>query len=94
MAHSKTMKRDLRLRLPCCIGGTGFQPVRRTGKMPVPPRTFQDSYSWAFGPPIKHEKKGGTGFPACAGTAGGGCPTYPQDLSKQLLMGPWPTRKT
>jgi hypothetical protein len=21
------------------FGGTGFQPVRRTGKMPVPPRT-------------------------------------------------------
>gem|GEM_PF-3447199 len=26
-----------------CIGGTGFQPVRRTGKMPVPPRTFWNS---------------------------------------------------
>jgi len=27
--------------------GAGFQPVRCTGKMPAPPRTFQDSYSWA-----------------------------------------------
>jgi hypothetical protein len=22
------------------FGGTGFQPVHRTGKMPVPPKTF------------------------------------------------------
>jgi hypothetical protein len=28
---------------PAAFGGTGFQPVHRTGKMPVPPRTFQDS---------------------------------------------------
>jgi hypothetical protein len=27
--------------VPAAFGGTGFQPVRRTGKMPVPPRTFQ-----------------------------------------------------
>ncbi|MBU4231423.1 MAG: hypothetical protein KKF43_02720, partial [Proteobacteria bacterium] len=26
------------------FGGTGFQPVHRTGKMPVPPKTFQDSH--------------------------------------------------
>jgi hypothetical protein len=38
------------------FGGTGFQPVRRTGKMPVPPRTFQgrepfmrtDSMAWGY----------------------------------------------
>ena len=24
------------------FGGAGFQPVHRTGKMPVPPKTFQD----------------------------------------------------
>jgi hypothetical protein len=29
--------------LPAAFGGTGFQPVRRTGKMPVPPRTFQSN---------------------------------------------------
>ena len=34
----------------CCIGGTGFQSVRRTGKMPVPPRTFQSSNSAQAGP--------------------------------------------
>jgi hypothetical protein len=27
--------------VPAALGGTGFQFVRRTGKMPVPPRTFQ-----------------------------------------------------
>jgi hypothetical protein len=26
---------------PASFGGTGFQPVHRTGKMPVPPKTFQ-----------------------------------------------------
>jgi hypothetical protein len=35
------------IKLAICIGGTGFQPVRRTGKMPVPPRTFRSSSSWA-----------------------------------------------
>jgi hypothetical protein len=29
--------------VPAALGGTGFQPVRRTGKMPVPPGTFQNS---------------------------------------------------
>jgi len=28
--------------VPAAFGGTGFQPGRRTGKMPVPPRIFQD----------------------------------------------------
>ncbi len=28
---------------PAAFGGTGFQPVRRTGKMPVPPKTFPGS---------------------------------------------------
>ena len=28
--------------MPAAFGGTGFQPVRRTGKMPVPPRTFRN----------------------------------------------------
>ena len=30
----------------------------RTGKMPVPPRTFVRTFScsWAFGPPINYEK--------------------------------------
>jgi hypothetical protein len=32
---------------PATFGGTGFQPVHRTGKVPVPPKTFQDSHSWA-----------------------------------------------
>jgi hypothetical protein len=41
---------------PGAFGGTGFQPVRRTGKMPVPPKTFPDSHAWAFGPPINYEK--------------------------------------
>ena len=27
---------------PIASGGTGFQPVLHTGKMPVPPKTFQD----------------------------------------------------
>jgi hypothetical protein len=45
-----------RASVAAAFGGTGFQPVRRTGKMPVPPRTFQKSRSWAFGPPGKHEK--------------------------------------
>jgi len=31
-----------RASVPAAFGGTGFQPVRRTGKMPVPPRTFQN----------------------------------------------------
>ena len=26
-------------------GGTGFQPVTRTGKIPVPPKTFRDRIS-------------------------------------------------
>jgi len=30
-----------RASVPAAFGGTGFQPVRRTGKMPVPPSTFQ-----------------------------------------------------
>jgi exodeoxyribonuclease VII small subunit len=29
-----------RASVPAAFGGTGFQPVCRTGKMPVPPRTF------------------------------------------------------
>jgi hypothetical protein len=45
-----------RAAVPAAFGGTGFQPVRRTGKMPVPPRTFQNSFSWACGPPINYEK--------------------------------------
>jgi hypothetical protein len=36
------MKRVVgRASVPAAFGGTGFQPVRRTGKMPVPPSTFQ-----------------------------------------------------
>jgi hypothetical protein len=31
-----------RASVPATFGGTSFQPVHRTGKMPVPPRTFQD----------------------------------------------------
>jgi hypothetical protein len=31
--------------VPAIFGGTGFQPVRRTGEMPVPPRTFQEQKS-------------------------------------------------
>jgi hypothetical protein len=42
--------------VPAAFGGTGFQPVRRTGKMPVPSRTFQNSSSWACAPPINYEK--------------------------------------
>jgi hypothetical protein len=30
---------------PAAFGGTGFQPVHRTGKMPVPPRLFQSKTS-------------------------------------------------
>jgi len=30
-----------RASVPAVFGGTGFQPVRRTGKMPVPPITFR-----------------------------------------------------
>ena len=41
-----------------------FQPVRRTGKMPAPPRTFQGSSSWSFGPPVNHEKFSGAGLRA------------------------------
>ena len=37
------------------FGGTGFQPVRCTGKMPVPQRTFQGSSSWACAPPVNNE---------------------------------------
>jgi len=29
-----------RASVAAAFGGTGFQPVQRTGKMPVPPRTF------------------------------------------------------
>jgi hypothetical protein len=34
--------------VPAAFGGAGFQPVRRTGKMPVPPTTFQtrDKKDW------------------------------------------------
>jgi hypothetical protein len=35
--------------VPAASGGTGFQPVRRTGKMPVPPRTFHYSKQQAYG---------------------------------------------
>jgi len=34
-----------RASVPAAFGGTGFQPVRRTGKMPVPPRTFRKQRS-------------------------------------------------
>ena len=37
------MKRVVgRASVPAAFGGPGFQPVRRTGKMPVPLRIFQD----------------------------------------------------
>jgi hypothetical protein len=29
--------------VPAAFGGAGFQPVCRTGKMPAPPKTFQNS---------------------------------------------------
>ena len=45
-----------RERLRSYIGSTGFQPVRRTGKMPVPPKTFQNILFWALGPPVNYEK--------------------------------------
>jgi hypothetical protein len=32
-----------RASVPAAFGGTDFQPVRRTGKMPVPAKTFQTS---------------------------------------------------
>jgi hypothetical protein len=28
--------------VPATFGGTGFQPVRHTGKLPVPPQAFQE----------------------------------------------------
>jgi len=38
------MKRVVgRASVPAAFGGKGFQPVCRPGKMPVPPRTFQNS---------------------------------------------------
>jgi hypothetical protein len=38
------MKRAVeRASVPAAFGSKGFHPVRRTGKMPVPPRTFQNS---------------------------------------------------
>ena len=30
--------------MPAAFGGTGFQPVRCTGKMPVPPTTFRNFF--------------------------------------------------
>jgi hypothetical protein len=48
-----------------------FNLCTRTGKMPVTPETFQDSHSRAVGPPVKHKKIGGAGFPACAGDSRG-----------------------
>ena len=46
LPHPTIMKNPVGwARMPAAFGGTGFQPVRRTGKMPVPPRTFQGSDS-------------------------------------------------
>ncbi len=39
--------------VPAAFSGTGFQPVRRTGKMPAPPRTFRSSRAWAYRPTRK-----------------------------------------
>src|SRR5665647_1362104 len=91
------MKRMVgRASVPATFGGTGFHPVRRTGKMPVPPRTFQDSHSWDFGPPVNHEKlllTGGTAFPGCArltcflDTGWKACATNLKNFSEQSFMG-------
>jgi hypothetical protein len=37
----------------------------------------QVSPSWAYGPPVKHEKIGSAGFPACAGDSRGRLSSMP-----------------
>ena len=42
-----------RASVPAAFGGTGFQPVRRTGKMPVPQKTFGSSNCGGQCPPYR-----------------------------------------
>ena len=82
-----------RASVPAAFGSAGFQPVYRTGKMPAPPRTFQNSRAWAFGPPANHEElvlAGGTAFPGCArltcflGTGWKACATNLKNFSRTV----------
>jgi hypothetical protein len=66
-----------------------------TGKMPVPPKTFQDNPSWVLGPPVRPEKLvliGGTAFPGCAqltcfpDTGWKACATDVKNFSKQVFL--------
>ena len=42
----------------------------------------RNSRSRAYGSPVSHEKNRGTGFPACAWTLEGGCPTLTAGISR------------
>jgi hypothetical protein len=46
--YEKSGRRDP---VPAAFGGIGFYPLRRTGKMPVPPRTFQGRTDSELFPP-------------------------------------------
>src|SRR3989339_2159172 len=80
------IKRVGRAPPPAAIGGTGFQPVHRTGKMPVPPKTFQASHSWAFGPPLSMKRLVGRASAPARRSAQAGKPVPPEELFKAVLL--------